>query len=147
MIHSQKKLSNRELNFKLHRLNWLDNEITRYRDYEWKATSFHSAFFIAIFYFLLDEGKRKILISNKIPLISAIILYLTISIWQLIYIHLRLNSRRNDRSELLFSIGAISVKEKITKWGGFCEGIGVIFILAFIFFFISIAIINILLLI
>ncbi len=48
-------------NFALNRLRWLDQEITKYRDYKCKAASFHAAFFTALLFILLDAQRRILL--------------------------------------------------------------------------------------
>ena len=57
--HSE--LSERQWAFHSDRLKWLDQEITRYRDFEWKATSFHAAFFAAVLYLLLGKDSGPVL--------------------------------------------------------------------------------------
>lgn len=144
-IHQKKELSNRDLTFRLHRLRWLDQEITRQRDYEWKATSFHAAFFVAILYLLIDPAKREYLLSAKCLVSFTIIVYFFIICSQLLYTHFRLNMRRNERSKLLESIGA-PFDEEIKGCCGFCEGTGVIFILTFLISLLFLAMVDLFLL-
>lgn len=146
MILTENELSNRDLNYKSDYLRWLNQEITRYRDYEWKSTSFHTAFFIAILYILIDPAKRQYLLNASCFTAIAIIIYGGFAIAQLVYIHWKLNKRRNERNELLKSIGAKYAYKKITKWWGFNEGIGVIFIIGFIILLIILIIIDLILL-
>lgn len=126
-------------NYRLHRLNFFDQEINRYRDYEWKATSFHTAFFVAILYLLIDPHTRLYLINaidSKILLGLAIGLaisgYFIIACYQLIDIHFKLNKRRNDRTRILNDIRGYSQYEIITKRWGFYEGKAAYFIISFI---------------
>ncbi len=133
MVLERHRLSDRDLNFKLHRLNYLDQEITRYRDYEWKATTIHTAFFVAILYILIDPARRPYITQtiNLILLGWVIFGYFFVACAQLLYIHIKLNSKRNDRTALLEEIGE-SGEPRITEFCGFYEGKGVIFILSFI---------------
>jgi len=84
-------LSEKELSYRLDRIRWLEQEITRYRDYEWKATSFNAAFFVSLLYILLDEQKRQFILDYyKFEIILVVILYLLFALFQLLFIHQRL---------------------------------------------------------
>lgn len=139
MVHKLNELSDRDLNFLSERLKWLDNEITRYRDFEWKATSFHAAFFIAVLYAILNKKWQAQLCAYKSWLIIAITFYIVISCLQLIYIHKRLNTSRNFRSEILTKIGEEG-PPKIFKFWGLWEGPGAIFPIGFLLSLIFLAI-------
>jgi hypothetical protein len=84
---SPSQIPQRKWDFLMDRLRWLDQEITRYRDFEWKATSFHTAFFTALLYALLNKEWRPFLQDQRVWLASAVIIYLGIAFSQLIYIH------------------------------------------------------------
>lgn len=147
MVSQDYEVSDRELNFKLHRLNCLDQEITRYRDSEWKVTSFHTAFFVAILYLLIDLDKYRNVLNTRYSIFYFVFvyLYLIIAISQLFWIHRKLNMTRNERSKLLQSIGASS-KPPITKLWGFYEYPGAHFIICFIIFLMVLAIVDLFLL-
>jgi hypothetical protein len=131
MIPDENVLPERDLNFALDRLKWLDQETTRYRDYEWKATSFHAAFFVAILYAILDPKKHQYLYGLTTGVLIIIGIYVGIAISHLVYIHFRLNARRNEKRDLLIKLGQEVKEKEITCWWGFCEGWGVIFPLGF----------------
>jgi hypothetical protein len=138
MVFKIDELEERDLNFKLNRINWLDQEITRYRDYEWTATSVHTAFFVAILYLLINPETRLGLmnaIGSKILLGLPISLYFIIACYQLIDIHIKLNRNRNERTKFLNDIGEPKGKE-ITKCCGFYEGKAAFSIISFIFWLI-----------
>ncbi|CAG1004519.1 MAG: hypothetical protein MPEBLZ_02256 [Candidatus Methanoperedens nitroreducens] len=109
MVLTSGAISDRDLNFRLNRINILDQEITRYRDYEWKATSFHTGFFVAILYLLINTDTQQNLInaigSKNIIVYFILLLYLGIACGQLIDIHKKLDRSRVDRDNHLFYIG------------------------------------------
>lgn len=131
LMKSNSEISDRKFNFLQNRLDWLDQEITRYRDFEWKATSFQAAFFVALLYLLLDDRKRHLLQMFKPLLACTIIIYGTIGCIQLLYIHKRLNARRNVKNDLLTSLGEPAEK-KITWLFGLVEGWGAMFPFVFV---------------
>lgn len=131
MIPNKDSLPDRDFTFLHDRLRWLDQEITRYRDFEWKATSFHAAFFTALLYALLDAQTRLYLSNYKVWLTAAIFIYLVIACAQLIYIHRALNLRRNDRSDLLGRLGQ-AAPQRITRFFSLYEGLGAIFLIGFL---------------
>ncbi len=79
MVLDANKLPDRDLKFLMNRLAWIDKEITRYRDFEWKATSFHAAFFVALLYAILNDKWQVHLCIHRTWLILAVICYLLIS--------------------------------------------------------------------
>ncbi len=90
----------------LQRLSWLDAEITRYRDYEWRLTSFYSVFLAAIFYVFVDQDRRDAV--DFVPeafIVVVIWLYALWGVFSLGYAHVRLNQRRGERRELCDRIG------------------------------------------
>jgi len=124
----------RRLSIMLDRLKWLDQEITRFRDYEWKATSFHSAIFVAILYALLDPKRHRYLCELSTPIGIAILIYLIIALSHLAYIHARLNESREKRDDLLGKLGQERIFTKKFRWRDCVkakEGWGVIFLVGF----------------
>ena len=138
MVFSDNLRSDRNFKFILNRINCLDQEITRYRDYEWKATSFHTAFFVAILYFLIDPHGQLYLINaiGSIILGFAISVYFIIACYQLIDIHIKLNKKRNKRTKLLKDIGE-NLTDKEIPSPYFYEGPAAYFIICFIIWLIS----------
>lgn len=138
MVLRKGAISDRDLKFKLNRINWLDQEITRYRDYEWTVTGFHTAFFVAILYLLIDTNRRPYIINtfvSKILLGLAIFIYVIIACSQLKNIHIKLNRSRIDRDIFLKDIGEPNIEGKYKFIEGrdkFYEGKGALYIIAFI---------------
>lgn len=130
MSDGSERLSDRSWSFWVDRLHWLDQEITRYRDFEWKATSFHSAFYVALLYALLNKDSRPVLQAHVWWLAIAVGGYTIISISQLVYIHVRLNASRNRRGVVLTKLGQES-PAPITRMKGYWEGTGAIFPVGF----------------
>ena len=125
------KLTKRRFELLRDRLKFLDEEITRYRDFEWKATSFHAAFFVAVAYLLLDPVKKAVLVHFALELTGITVVYASQACAQLLYIHHRLNARRNDRSDLLALLGEES-SPKNKGLRGFYEGVGFLFVACFV---------------
>jgi len=143
MIPGKDSLPDRDLDFIMYRLRWLDQEITRYRDFEWKATSFNAAFFTAVLYGILNKDLKDCFNKFKSWLIVAVLAYLFISCVHIIYIHMQLNKRRNEKikplPDRLQKPDVIPEDDlKPIKWG-FCEGWGVIFPIGFLLSLITLA--------
>ena len=138
MVHNMSGLPDRDLNFILNRIEFFEQEITRYRDLEWKSTSFHAAFYVALIFLLFDKEHSVILRSANVSLTIAVVIYAILACVQLVYIHYRLNFCRNEKFDLLTRIGEQS-SLKITTFGGLYEGIGFIFILGFLLSLVSLA--------
>ena len=130
-IPDGRTITDRSLSYIDYRLRWLDQEITRYRDFEWKVTSFHAAFFAALLYLMLDVGKRALMTQSRYWLLFSIVGYGIISCAHLVYIHYQLNRRRNERNALLAGLGVTAPKQ-ITRLYGLVEGVGVIFPIGFL---------------
>jgi hypothetical protein len=146
MVSDIYAVNDRDLNFKLYRINWLDQEITRYRDYEWTATSFHTAFFVAILYFLIDSQRNNLIkATGSNILVLPIFLYLIIACYQLRDIHIKLNRSRNERNEYLRDIGEPRVEE--IKGVKFIEGKGAYITISFIIWLIFLFAIDVILLV
>ena len=130
MVYEAPKLSERNFQFLRDSLTHLNNEVTRYRDTEWKATAFHAAVLAAIAYVLLDDSKRPDLSGLRTALTIVVVAYTGLACCQLVYIHRRLNKCRNERSDLLGRLGE-SGQAKIQAWWGLYEGPGFVFFAGF----------------
>jgi len=89
----------------LHRLESLDNEITRYRDYEWKIASFFNAFFAAVFLVFIDADRRKAVEFAKGWIVAAVLILAALTAFHMIFVHRKLNQRRYDRHRVYATIG------------------------------------------
>jgi hypothetical protein len=100
-------------NIQLHRLGWLDNEITRYRNYEWRVASFFNAFYAAMFFLLVDADRRRAIAFLPSWLLAlAVWSFFVLVLFHAGYVHRRLNERRLERHELYKAIGG-------DPWGDF----------------------------
>jgi hypothetical protein len=131
MSKEHNELTDRQWAFHSDRLKWLDQEITRYRDFEWKATSFHASFFAAVLYLLLGKDSGPVLKTYRWWLGVAIIAYAVIAVSQLVYIHFRLNEQRKNRDRRLAILGQESVAPRM-RLRGFWEGSGALFPIGFL---------------
>lgn len=132
MVYEAPELSDRNFQFLRDSLTHLNNEVTRYRDTEWKATAFHAAVLAAIIYVLLDKSKCPDLIGLCMILTVVVVVYTGLACCQLVYIHKRLNKCRNKRSDLMRRLGE-SGRAKIQALWGLYEGPGFIFFAGFTF--------------
>ena len=138
MVYEAPKLSDRNFQFLRDGVSHLNNEITRYRDIEWKATAFHAAVLAAIVYVLLDRDKCPDLSGCRAVLTIVVLAYTGLACCQLFYIHKRLNECRNERSDLIIRLGE-SGKAKIQALWGLYEGLGFIFFAGFTFSLVALA--------
>jgi hypothetical protein len=130
MVYEAPNLSDRDFQFLRDRLVHLNNEVTRYRDTEWKATAFHAAVLAAVTYVLLDKSKCPDLSGWRTVLTVVVLAYTGLACSQLVYIHRRLNERRNERADLLGRLGESGPAKIETLWGLY-EGPGFIFFAGF----------------
>ena len=130
MVHEASDLSERDFQFLRDSITQQKNEVTRYRDTEWKATAFHAAVLAAIAYVLLDKNKCPDLSGLRTILTVVVIAYTGFACCQLVYIHKRLNKCRNERSDLFMRLGE-SGQDKIQAMWGLYEGPGFIFFTGF----------------
>lgn len=141
-------------------------EITRYRDYEWKITAYVGALLVWIVTMSLngkvvnsDTGKLERIIWSYISLIICVF-----GVFSLVYVHLRLNRNRNMQSKLEFVLGLHKPDNLISdstaipsgwdkedfryvfpenprkKIRGLTEGLGIVFLLCFLLFLISLCV-------
>lgn len=139
MVYESPDLSDRDFQFLRDRLAHLNNEVTRYRDTEWKATAFHAAVLAALAYVLLDKSKRPDLTGWHTVLTVVVLAYTGLACSQLVYIHKRLNERRNQRGELLRRLGE-SEPPRIEALWGLYEGPGFIFFAGFTLSLVALAV-------
>lgn len=130
MVYEVPKLSDRNFQFLRDSIEHLNNEVTRYRDTEWKATAFHAAVLATIVYVLLDKSKCPDLSGCRTVLTVVVVAYTGLACCQLVYIHKRLNKCRNERSDLIRRLGE-SGQAKIQALWGLYEGPGFIFFAGF----------------
>lgn len=130
MVYEAPELSDRNFQFLRDSLTHLNNEVTRYRDTEWKATAFHAAVLAAIAYVLLDKSKCPDLSGWRTVLTVVVVAYTGLACCQLVYIHKRLNQCRNERSDLIRRLGE-SGQTKIQALWGLYEGPGFVFFTGF----------------
>lgn len=130
MVYEAPELSDRNFQFLRDSLTHLNNEVTRYRDTEWKATAFHAAVLAAITYVLLDKSKCPDLSGWRTVLTVVVVAYTGLACCQLVYIHKRLNQCRNERSDLIRRLGE-SGQGKIQALWGLYEGSGFVFFTGF----------------
>lgn len=130
MVYEAPELSDRDFQFLRDGLAHLNNEVTRYRDTEWKATAFHAAVLAAITYVLLDKTKCPDLSGWRTVLTIVVVVYTGLACCQLVYIHKRLNTRRNERSALIERFGERGHARIRALWGLY-EGPGFIFFAGF----------------
>jgi hypothetical protein len=136
-----KSLKTAENRFEIQR-DWLQNlntEITRYRDYEWKATTCYIAILSVAIGGVLDKDIWPALSRYRLVLTSAVVAFALIASSQLAYIHMRLNKRRNERATLLEELGRPKQTRIKALWG-LCEGPGFIFFVGFTAFMIFLAV-------
>jgi hypothetical protein len=122
--------------------DWLQNlntEITRYRDYEWKATTCYIAILSAAIGSVLDKDIWLDLSKYRLVLTSAVAAFALIASSQLAYIHRMLNRRRNERAALLEDLGGPKQPRTNSLWG-LCEGPGFIFFIGFAAFVLFLAV-------
>ena len=100
-------------NIQLHRLAFLDNEITRYRDYEWKTATFYNAFLAAVFFVFIDADHRKEVDFLSWGTVLAVWFLVVLAIYHLIYVHHQLNKRRLERHRLYETLG---VDDHLGDW-------------------------------
>lgn len=130
MVYEEPELSDRNFQFLRDNLTHLNNEVTRYRDTEWKATAFHAAVLAAVIYVLLDTSKRPNLDDWRMVITVIIVAYTCLACCQLVYIHKRLNKCRNERSDLMRRLGETGLAKIQTLWGLY-EGPGFVFFAGF----------------
>jgi hypothetical protein len=130
MVYEAPELSERNFQFLRDSLAHLNSEVTRYRDTEWKATAFHAAVLAAITYVLLDKSKCPDLSGWRTLLTIVVVAYTGLACCQLVYIHKRLNTRRNERSTLIERFGERGQPRIQALWGLY-EGPGFIFFAGF----------------
>ncbi|MDP2982122.1 MAG: hypothetical protein Q8O92_02185 [Candidatus Latescibacter sp.] len=145
MFKELSKLSDREFKLLCDRVSHLNDEITRYRDTEWKATAFYLALLSAFTTILLDEEKRAFLRDWRIGFTLWLVGYAGLACCQLVYIHLRLNRCRNERAETRQRLGE-STGKRIGALFGLYEGSGFIFFAGFLLLLVSLAVTLIILL-